>query len=460
MRDRRIVWLVALVAASCNNGSSSVDIPTCSTGQVLTASAGKLQCQAIATGDAGAGTTVPTCASGQVLSAMGGQLTCVTPMAVPAVPACAAGQVLTAMGGTFQCVAVMASEAGAPTCGAGEVLTSMNGSLRCVVPAVPPTCNGSQVLTAMNGTLVCVTPAGGPTVPMCAGGQVLSSSNGALVCVTVAASDGGGPGVTIPSCTAGQVLTSNNGAFQCTTVVTAPSCTTGQVLGAMNGALVCVTPSPGLTVPTCAAGDVLIPNGAGGLACSGTLAASVATLQSTVSTLQSTLTTLQTTVTSLQTRVTALESAASSGGIKNRYVGLTTVTTTGTISSPGSDVGIKSATAICVAQYGAGAHMCAREEIYESVAAGSSAFGALTTVLPGWIWAPAWNEPVGAVTIATTGTGTGDNCASYTYNTADTNQRGATMEWKPWAAGRPPAILINGGNLAACNAAHPIHCCK
>ena len=459
MRDRRIVWLVVLVAASCNNGSSNVDVPTCSTGQVLTSSAGKLQCQTITAGDGGAGTTVPTCASGQVLSAMGGQLTCVTPMAVPTVPTCATGQVLTAMGGTFLCVATLAPDGAAPTCAAGEVLTSMNGSIRCVVPAVPPTCTGTQVLTAMNGTLVCVTPASGPTVPVCAGGQVLTSSNGALVCVTVAASDGGGPGLTIPSCTAGQVLTSSNGAFQCTMVVTAPTCTAGQVLGAMNGALVCVTPSPGLTVPTCAAGDVLVPNGAGGLACSATLAASVATLQSTVSTLQSSLTTLQTAVTSLTTRVTALESAGG-GGIHNRYVGLTTVTTTGTISSAGSDVGIKSAAAICVAQYGAGSHMCTREEIYESVAAGSSAFGALTTVLPGWIWAPSWDEPVAAVTIATPGTGTGDNCASYTYNTADTNQRGTTMEWKPWAAGRSPAILINGGNLAACNTTHPIHCCK
>jgi hypothetical protein len=286
-----------------------------------------------------------------------------------------------------------------------------------------------------------------------------SASNGAFQCVTV---------VTAPACTVGQVLGSMNGALVCLTPQTGPAvptCTAGQVLGSMNGALVCVTPVSGPTVPTCAAGDVLVSNGSGGLACSGTLTASVTTLQSTVtalqstvSTLQTSVTTLQTSVTSLQTRVTTLESAGS--GIHNRYLGLTTVTTTGTISSAGSDVGIKSAAAICAAQYGAGTHMCTREEIYESVAAGSSAFTALTTVAAGWVWAPAWNEPVGAVSIATPGTGTGDNCASYTYNTADTNQRGATMEWKPWAVGRPAAILINGGALAACNAARPIHCCK
>jgi hypothetical protein len=106
--------------------------------------------------------------------------------------------------------------------------------------------------------------------------------------------------------------------------------------------------------------------------------------------------------------------------------------------------------------------MCTREEIYESVAAGAPAFGGTTTVNQGWIWAPSWDEPVGPVSAPglVPGSGTGDNCASYTYNTADTNQKGTTMEWKPWGTGRPPAILIKGGNLAACNQIFPIHCCK
>jgi hypothetical protein len=189
------------------------------------------------------------------------------------------------------------------------------------------------------------------------------------------------------------------------------------------------------------------------------LQSTVTSLQSSVTSLQSTVASLQSSVTSLQSRVTALENAGPPGA-RNRYLGHTTATTNGMIQAPGADVGIASAAAICAGQFGAGAHMCTRDEVYESVAAGSTAFRAGVTVAAGWIYAPSWQEPLGAVSVSTPGTGTGDNCASYTYPTADTRQTGTTMEWKPWGAGRPAAILINGGSLAPCFQTVPIHCCR
>lgn len=371
------------------------------------------------------------------------------------VPNCPAGQVLSANGREFQCVpATSNGDAGAltiPNCATGQVLTSSNGVFSCVT------------VSANNGD-------GGAAidVPQCAANEVLTAMGGALRCVATAS----GPG--LPSCAPGEVLTASDAGASCVRPITVPTCGAGQVLGVSGGALVCVTPSTsGPPIPTCGPGELLVASD-GGFACESATSTSIASqnaqimalqasvmalqtsltaAQTALTTVQGTVTTMQTNITSLTSRVAALESAPRPGV----YVGNTSTTVRGDITD-GITRGLPAAASRCRAEFGAGAHMCTVEEIHRSVSNGTIA--ATASIARAWVYSADGTRNNGTPTREPTAS-LHNNCAGYTYPTADTFDTGTAFEFSPWAHnGVRVAKFFVGGTDAACNRTFPIACCR
>jgi hypothetical protein len=137
------------------------------------------------------------------------------------------------------------------------------------------------------------------------------------------------------------------------------------------------------------------------------------------------------------------------------YVGNSTVSTNGAISHAGQPTGLLSAAAYCADTYGAGAHMCTGQEIYNSVLAGVFAVG--TAVPKGWMYFPSSVEPDGPVQAGNNPQqGQADNCAGYTYPTSHRLWAGIAFEWNANAGGAwSPFYDVTG-----CFTALPIACCQ
>lgn len=138
------------------------------------------------------------------------------------------------------------------------------------------------------------------------------------------------------------------------------------------------------------------------------------------------------------------------------YVGNTTAVTNGRIQAAGTPTGLRSAAKLCSYQFGAGAHMCTMQELYDSVLSG--ALNENNTMAAAWIYFPSWNEPTAGAALA--GNGQADNCAGYTYPTADLKWQGMTASWDTIAATSAKSLIWKGGSQASCNMSLPIACCK
>lgn len=186
---RRVFYPFSFIAASIviAHCDSSLNVPSCPAGQVLSANGRELQCVAAPASDGGASIALPTCAAGQVLTSSDGVFRCVSVSggdggAAILVPQCGANEVVTAMGGALRCVATMSSAPGLPSCASGEVLTAADGGVTCVRPLGVPSCTAEQVLGVSGGALVCVTPPQPAPIPTCAAGQLLVAVDGGFAC--------------------------------------------------------------------------------------------------------------------------------------------------------------------------------------------------------------------------------------------------------------------------------------
>ncbi|MCS6913795.1 MAG: hypothetical protein NZ890_11215, partial [Myxococcota bacterium] len=74
-----------------------------------------------------------------------------------------------------------------------------------------------------------------------------------------------------------------------------------------------------------------------------------------------------------------------------------------------------------------------------------------------WVYAPSWKSPLGTNTDGTSGLG--DNCGSYTYETAHLQWSGVAVSTGILNTTRW-GVRFHGGSAALCNAALPIACCK
>ncbi len=102
--------------------------------------------------DAGSSVVLPSCAAGQVLTSDGGILTCID--AGVALPSCGANQVLGNSGDAFVCVDAGVS---LPTCGSNQALDSSGTAFVCTDAGMTlPNCTTFQTLTSDGGSLLCV----------------------------------------------------------------------------------------------------------------------------------------------------------------------------------------------------------------------------------------------------------------------------------------------------------------
>jgi len=165
-----------------------------------------------------------------------------------------------------------------------------------------------------------------------------------------------------------------------------------------------------------------------------------------VNTITTTLNTIETTVNNL------LGSRQTFGEFK----GVTTATTAGNITS-GAMRGVPAASAICAAQFGAGAYMCSVYDMYMNVARGKVAQN--DSIAKSWVYMQSWKEPAAGSSSA--GNGVSDNCGSYT-TAAATGYWGTAVEWTSISNGSKGLKFSSGNtapNSALCSAALPIACC-
>ena len=245
----------------------------------------------------------------------------------------------------------------------------------------------------------------------------------------------------IPPCADNEVLTGDGKALKC--VTRAGTGSTGGGGGGQDGG----GQTQALVVPACAPGKVLSGNNDGTLSC----------VDPTVT--NAMLAQLINQVASLTNRVTALEKnmgGMGGGGGGGKYVGVTKASTSGRISHANSDIGLASAAAYCNDDYGTGAHMCTNYELYSTVASG--AVNARDVIPKAWVYFPAWQTPMAGPQQPLAGMA--DNCASYTYPTADRRWTGTAVEWKVNHQGDASAFWWHGGAEAPCNGQLPIACCK
>ena len=132
---------------------------------------------------------------------------------------------------------------------------------------------------------------------------------------------------------------------------------------------------------------------------------------------------------------------------------------------PGVDNGLPAAAGRCADEFGAGAHMCTTQEIAASVVSAK----VLVSGKPqpkSWVYAPSWQNTTGGTNKFPL-EGVGDNCAGYTYPTADQGYTGVAFEWGPSVAlGQANTYIAiwHGGANAKCSinapTGIPIACCK
>ncbi len=145
---------------------------------------------------------------------------------------------------------------------------------------------------------------------------------------------------------------------------------------------------------------------------------------------------------------------------KSLFVGVTTATTNGRITSAGALTGLPAAAAICSAQFGAGAHMCVSEELANSVVDGTL-LNAATTVPKAWMYFTAWQNSALSGQVDPL-EGLADNCGGFTYQTADRRWSGTAMRWDASSANPTDRMLhfVTGPGNIQCNNTLPIACCQ
>lgn len=236
---------------------------------------------------------------------------------------------------------------------------------------------------------------------------------------------------------------------------TVPDCAEGQLIGVnADRTLYCVSALSGrLTPPSCAAGTQALTSEKGVLSCvnKGMGANDVTTITRIDTDVKA--------VNDLRTKVDLLKSG---GGSLGKYVGLTDTMVNGAMDSGNGQnpKGLTSATTMCTAKFGAGAHMCSVLEIYESAATGVFTQQADVAAATGaWVYMEGWNgEPVNGGVGSDPGAGLTDNCASYTYPTGDKRWTGTAFRW---ATQTFSGIKMAKLNVAVgCATKLPIVCCK
>jgi hypothetical protein len=156
-------------------------------------------------------------------------------------------------------------------------------------------------------------------------------------------------------------------------------------------------------------------------------------------------------------------------GAKALFQGVTTGMYNGSMSANGM-TGLASATALCGAQFGTGAHMCTVYEMYDSVAyAGqisADKFNPTQAMAQAWVYMMSWKNPGTTATPTTTpvaaeaNAGLADNCGSYTDDgTHSTNFYGTQVSWSKVNTGFN-GLQFNSGPAALCSSLAPISCCK
>lgn len=230
-----------------------------------------------------------------------------------------------------------------------------------------------------------------------------------------------------------------------------PACADSEylVFNKSAGGFVCQKLSGGTaSVPNCA-GKLLTVGGSGelrSLACTdkGSATVSQATLTK--------ITALEDSLKTVGTKVTTIETSPVSAA--SYYAGATKFVTNGMITDANGNVGVTGAANKCVEEFGAGAHMCTVYELYQSVAAGK--LTPQMTVATGWVYMASWSTPTASPTEPFNSLN--DNCAGYTYKTADQKWTGTAFKWEPVAYNGKFAPKFNAG--VACGTSMPIICCK
>lgn len=140
--------------------------------------------------------------------------------------------------------------------------------------------------------------------------------------------------------------------------------------------------------------------------------------------------------------------------LRARYVGVTKMPTRARVVS-GGKTGLTAAAELCAANFGEGAHLCAMDELYRAVTAGS--ITATSTIPRAWAYVPNWNMPITGAERPQQGVA--DTCNSYTYELGARRWVGILVEWGPLPDGTP-GFRWQGGSAAPCSSTYPLACCK
>jgi hypothetical protein len=234
--------------------------------------------------------------------------------------------------------------------------------------------------------------------------------------------------------------------------LTVPDCAAGNLLGTdKDGKLTCLTPpSTNVVIDTCKDDQVLNSDGTK-LSCVDKAKGGTENPQNTR------ITTLTTKVEDLTKTATNI---GASGGSVALYLGNSTATTKGNFLKAGDDNSLVSAAKMCEATFpGKSAHMCTVEEIYTSVVKGK--ITSAMTIPKAWVYMTEIYNPVAGATDPNYSFG--NNCASYNYPTADQKWTGVAFSTAKIAYNNQWAVRFHNGldatTGAPCNATLPVACC-
>lgn len=238
-----------------------------------------------------------------------------------------------------------------------------------------------------------------------------------------------------------------------------PDCTEGQLVGInADQTLGCVTVSSMLNPPKCAAGTQALTSTKDSVTMKAVLScvdkgagATDVTTSTRISNASSSIMTLQTTIGTLTT----------GGGTRSKYIGSTTVTPNGNISTMlnGKTVGgARAASALCEAAFVAGAHMCTPMEIFESLAIGDKLNQNTVAITTGqMVYLQGWTRGAGSTE---PNAGLNENCGGQTYDTADRGWHNTVFTFAPASATITTKVAKFDQASPVCQTKSQIACCK
>jgi hypothetical protein len=240
-----------------------------------------------------------------------------------------------------------------------------------------------------------------------------------------------------------------------------PDCQEGQLIGVnADKSLSCVSALAGmLSPPTCLPGTQALTSEKDPVTGTISLKCIVKGTGVNDTTTSTRITNATTNINNLQSMLTTI---ASGGGVRSKFIGITTAQTTGLMkTSQLTNGGPYAAAQLCEAQFGAGsgAHMCTPFEIYESVLVGNILDGS-TDYGPAWAYLEGWNDPAGSKTGTAPSyydAGLAENCGAGSYGTGDRHWKGTLFSFKNNLSNvRVPQFVSNTN----CASSYPIACCK